>query len=230
MKCVHCTLDNNNYRFCEGCGRPLVFVKKEKCKELPDYSTKFLDEAVRAVESIFCAQGVQTANIDINSTALNLHEIAKDNGILIIDNMQWEKMKNESKKKVFFNDNLLCILFCTIFVTGSMAVSSFSFLSLIKFWISGYIFISFFLWVIFPFLTGATVSTLSLFRAGLFSDNKSLKGNLSSLIILFIFIQLYIFPPILLIEYIAFIKNPGYVPFIIRISGIDFLMRTGGDY
>ncbi len=230
MKCSHCSLLNNNYRYCEGCGRPLTREQKKKYEKLPENSTKFLDEAVAAVESIFFSESVGEAQLEISSSALNLHDIVKSSGIMIIDDKQWEKVKASECRKIFFNDVFLTIILSAVFAGSSMIVSGLTLLAFSKLWVLAHIFISFFLWVIFPFLTGSTFSALMLFRSGLFSDNKSVKGSLQSLVILFLFLQLYIFLPILLMEYLLTIKKMDYIPFILRVSGVDFLIRTGGDY
>jgi len=198
MKCGHCYKINNNYRYCEGCGRELVAVTVEKYEPLPEGSTKFLEEAVFAVESIFFPENVTSRQLDISSTALNLNEIVKDAGIYIIDEMQWQDIGDSEKKRCFFSDVFLTFVLSLIFVSIATAVSAFSFLTFFKLWISGFIFVSFVLWVIFPFLTGATVFSLSVFKTGLFRDkNNSVKGSMYPLILLFLFVQLYVFLPFL---------------------------------
>jgi len=232
MECSHCKYLSNNYRFCEGCGREIEKPVITKFEELPEGSTRFLDEAVKAVEKIFFPDNsIESARIDIGAATLNIHEIVKVSGIYIIDDMQWQSIGNDEKKGCFFKDVFLLVGLSFIFVAVAALISAFSLPAILKFWISGFIFISFTLWFIFPFLSGATVFSISKYRSGLFTDNKySVKGTVYPLILLFLFMQLYIFLPFLIVEYLISVKKPEYIPFAIKVAGVDFLMRTGGDY
>ncbi len=231
LKCLSCNFISNNYRFCEGCGRKLDFSFDKKSTELNEDSSRFLEESILAVESIFYTENVQSHQLEIGHTSLDLTSIAKDTGIYIIEGMQWQNINPEIKNRCFFSDILLTLTLSLLFVSGTFAVVPFSAVTFFKLWVSGFIFVSFILWVIFPFLTGATVFSILTLKAGLFKDNTDLlKGNLGSLFFLFLFVQLYIFLPFLLLEVIMSVKNKGYVPLAMKIAGVDFLMRVGGDY
>lgn len=230
IRCNHCEFENNNYKYCSACGRELVLKKRNSFVKLPEGSAKFLVEVVNTIERVFYPEDITAPNIEIKNSAISMTEIARESGIFIIDNNQWKDVDKKTKTSCFYAEISITYILSLIlagigFFAGSTGIDM-----TLKMFFTCFIFISFLLWFIFPYIAGSTVFAFSKFRCGLFVEKKqSVSGKPLLLLILFMFVMVYSFLPFFLFEYMLSSKLGNYTPAALKITGIDYLEKIGGN-
>jgi hypothetical protein len=230
MKCVHCCYENNNFLFCGGCGRPLLKKAGEKFSKLPEESTKFLDEVINTIERSFYSEEIVQNTLDVKTNIINISDISKESGILIIDRYQWKETEKRTKIASFYSELVLSYFLSSI-MTGVVFFTGLSGIEItIKLFVVCFFLVSFLQWFIIPFIAGSTVIAFSNYNCGLFADlNKSVRGKSSTLFILFIFMSLYLFIPFTIIDLVLTRYIKSYIPAALKIAGVDYLEKTGGE-
>jgi len=230
MKCVHCSYENNNFSFCEGCGRPLLKRAGEKFSKLPEESTKFLDEVINTIERSFFSEEIVQNTLDVKTSIINISDISRESGILIIDRSQWKETEKKKKSASFYGEIILSY-FLSLIMSGITFFAGLSGIEiLVKLFVTCFFLVSFLQWFIIPFLTGSTVIAFSNYKCGLFIDKYvSVRGKSSVLFILFIFMSLYLFIPFTIIDLVMARYIKSYIPAALKIAGVDYLEKTGGE-
>lgn len=228
--CKYCGYINNNYFICSGCGRELRQAKKEKFEKLPESSTIFLNEVKKSIDKVFSQKGGMTPSIEFNSSGLSISDISKESGILLIDNSQWHETDSGTKKTCFYGEILTTyILSLFLSLTAAFAISA-GVTIFLKLFFASYILIAILLWFIFPFMFGVTAFAFVSHGCGLFKDSaNSVKNSTVTLLVLFVMVMFYSFLPVFLIEYFLASKFSSYIPVAMKVAGVDYLMKTGGD-
>ena len=230
INCPHCGYDNNNYFFCAGCGRSIPVKKKSVFNKLPESSTKFLEEAVNTIERVFYIDNSIHTTLDMNTQIINMSEISKESGIFIIDDAQWKDVEGKVKLACFFGETALAYILSLILSLIGVFIGSIGLEMTFKLFFTCYILVSFLQWFIVPYLTGSTVVAFAGHRCGLFIERKfSVRDHPAVLLIMALFMSLHSFVPFFLIEYLLAAKIKSYVPVALKITGIDYLRKIGGD-
>jgi len=230
ISCPHCGFENNNYFFCAGCGRGIPVKKKSVFTKLPESSTRFLEEAVNTIERVFYTDNSIHTTLDMNTQLINMSEISKESGIFIIDDAQWKDVEGKIKLSCFFGETALAYILSFVLSLIGVMLGSAGIEMTFKLFFTCYILVSFLQWFIFPYISGSTVVAFAGHRCGLFVDRKfSVRGRPGLLLILSLFMFLHSFVPFFLIEYLLAAKIKSYVPVALKITGIDYLKKIGGD-
>lgn len=231
ISCPHCGYDNNNYFFCAGCGRSIPQAKQSKIfSRLPESSTRFLEEVVNTIEKVFYVDNSIHTTLDMNTQIINMSEISKESGIFIIDDAQWKDVEGKIKLSCFFGETALAYILSFVLSIIGVVLGSAGLEMTFKLFFTCYILVSFLQWFIFPYMSGSTVVAFAGHRCGLFVDRKfSVRGRPGLLLILALFMSLHSFFPFFLFEYLLAAKIKSYVPLALKITGIDYLKKIGGD-
>jgi len=229
IKCSHCDYLNNNYNFCAGCGKEIHIKKKSAFAKLPEGSRRFIDEVVRTIDKVFYPDETIHTTLDMNTQIINMSEISMESGIFIIDDSQWKEADKKAKLNSFFGEISLAYILSLVLSGIGFMLGSSNPEMIFKLFFVCYIFVSFLLWFIFPYLAGTTVTAFAGYRCALFVDRKmSVRGRTTVLLTLSIFMFLHSFLPFFLIEYLLASKIKSYVPVAFKITGIDYLQKFGG--
>lgn len=227
--CSHCGFYNTNYRYCGGCGRKLTEKVEKKFSKLPEGSTVFISEVVNTIERVFRSQEVVTPRLENTDRGISFSEIGKESGILYIDGDQWKEPERKEKRSAFFGDIALTYILSSLLVGGAFYLIPFGPALMIKIFYACYIFITMFLWFIFPLVTGSTPISFIVADLSFFRDKKPLRGKFFTLFTLSILMMLYSFFPLFIIEYLLMSLMKDYMPLVPKAMGIRYLKKTGGQ-
>ncbi len=229
--CDHCGFHNTNLRYCGGCGRKLAEKIEKKFSKLPEGSTVFINEVVNTIERVFRSQEIVTPILENSETVVSVSfsEIGKESGILYIDGDQWIKPDKHDKRSAFFGDIALTYLLSAILVAVAFYLIPVKPMLAIKIFYSCYIFITLFLWLIFPLVTGSTAVSFISEGLSFFKENRTVKGKFFTLLTLSILMMLYSFFPLFFLEYLLMSLMKDYMPLALKVSGISYLKKTGGQ-
>jgi len=228
--CRHCGYPNNNHFFCAGCGYEMTFEESAGFEKLPENSTVFLREVRKTIDTVFPPRVVTTPALEVTKIGLSILDISKEGGVLFIDNCQWKEPDRKTKISCFYADiSMTYILALLLSIIAALAGSAGSAI-LLKVFFASYIFCAFILWFFFPFMAGLTAFSFIGYRCGMFKDNaNSVKGSVSTLLVLFVVVVFYSFPPVFLIEYLIAARFEKYVPVAQKVAGVNYLLKIGGD-
>jgi|GEM_PF-2907450 len=227
--CRHCGFHNTNDRYCGGCGRKLVDEVQKKFAKLPEGSTVFISEVINTIERVFRSQEIVTPSLENSQPGISFSEIAKESGILYIDGDQWVKPKGHEKRTAFFGDVVLTYFLSMILAVAVFYVIPMNTILAIKIFYACYIFITILLWFIFPLVTGSAAVSLISGDLSFFKDSRSVRGKFFTLLVLALFMVLYSFFPLFLIEYLTMSLMKDYMPLALKVAGISYLKKTGGQ-
>ena len=229
VTCRHCGYINNNHFFCSGCGRELKFESKPEFEKLPENSTIFLNEVKKTIDRLFHEE-TAIQSLEVTKVGLSISDIARESGVMIIDGGQWKEPDRKVRISCFYADiSLTYILSLALSILAAVVGSAGSEI-LMKMFFSSYIFCAFMLWFIFPFISGLTAFSFIGYRCGIFKDGQvSVRGNVTALMMLFVVVVFYSFPPFFLIEYIVATRFEKYVPAAQKAAGVDYLLKIGGE-
>ncbi|MGI6395299.1 MAG: hypothetical protein ACOX2F_11335 [bacterium] len=229
-QCPHCEFEGNNFFYCAGCGREIQIEKQQVFSKLPENSTKFLSEAVKTIEEVFCANSDIEATLDMDTQIISMSEISKESGIFIVDNAQWEEAEGNVKLNCFFGETALSYAFSIALTLISVFAGLTGTEMIFKLFFTCYILASFLQWFVFPFFAGTTVAAFAGYGCGLFIEQKSsVKGHSVLLLTLTLFMSLYSLFPFFFLEYFLASKIKNYVPVALKITGVDYLKKIGGN-
>ena len=226
--CGHCGFHNTNYRYCGGCGRKLIDKAEKTFTKLPEGSTVFVNEVVNTIERVFRSQEIVTPSLENSEPGISFTEIGKESGILYIDGDQWIKPEGNEKRTAFFGDVVLTYFLSAILAASAFYLVPMSMVLTVKIFYACYIFITTFLWFIFPLVTGSTAVSFISGNLAFFKENKPVKGKFFTLLTLSILIILYAFFPLFFIEYLLMSFMKDYIPLALKVTGIGYLKKTGG--
>lgn len=208
----------------------MTFEEPGRFEKLPENSTIFLKEVKKTIDKVFPPKVVTTPSLEVTKIGLSILDISKEGGVLFIDNCQWKEPDRKTEISCFYADiSMTYILALLLSIIAALAGSAGSEI-LMKVFFASYIFCAFILWFLFPFMTGLTAFSFIGYRCGMFKDNSiSVRGNASTLLILFVVVVFYSFPPVFLIEYVIAARFEKYEPVAQKVAGVDYLLKIGGD-
>lgn len=226
--CRRCKYENNNYQYCCGCGRRLSSESEEKFEKLPEESPRFLDEVIDIIEAKSAL-----SDFDLKQTprryVIDLKDISKSEGILLIGNEQWKTVGDKEKGKNFLSEFILIyfLTFFTLMVSVAAGIDKFE--MILKCYTVSFLLISFVFLFLLPYFFGFTIVAFLYGKYALCTkSHEFIRGRAKELFLLFIFSaipSLFIFP--FLFSIISLKVSKRYFPLALKMSEIDYLEKIG---
>lgn len=227
IRCSHCGYKNNNAFLCGGCGNELNIEEQIDIRKRPEGSVNFLNEVVDSIDRIFPAvddiKPLQAGRVSISMT-----EMAKESGMLVIDNERWRPIEAETAFRAFLADMFLIIGLSIGTAALSLLLMGTTMFMAVKIYFVVYFFVSFLVWFLFPYLFESSPMALVLYDLTIIKGVvMRMKGDTASFMMLWIMSLLYSFLPVFVIEYIVFLaSSEKFQPFIFQLMTIKYIQKT----
>lgn len=227
--CPHCKSENNNFYYCKGCGRKIVFAKKKSEKE-KGIVTDFIGEVVDIIEKKSNPDSFYKA-VSSNTVEISLEKISKDEGILLIDGGQWVNIPQKRQNDCFFGEIVfLYILSAVITMVGYIAGAD-EIGMILQLYASVFLLFSFVAWFLIPYFAGLSPMSSIMYHCSMFHvSDKSVKNRAYNLFLMFLFSAIpyiFIFPFFYSLLKSKFSEN--YKPLSFSISEIKYLEKIHGE-
>ena len=223
--CPHCKSENNNFYYCKGCGRKLVFTRKKSERE-NGVSTDFISEVINIIDEKSNPKSFYDA-VRSNTMEISLEEISKDEGILLIDEEQWKNIPQKQQNSCFFGEIIfLYMLSAVITMVGYIAGADETGM-ILQLYASVFLLFSFIAWFLIPYFCGLSPMSSIMYHCSMFLlTDKSVKNKASNLFVMFLFSAIpyiFIFP-----FFYSLLKSKfsgSYRPLSFSISEIKYLEK-----
>lgn len=223
--CPHCKSENNNFYYCKGCGRKISFNSKpEVRKESP--APDFIEEVIDIIESNFISSDI-TMTAVANIGSINLGEISKEEGIILVGNEQLREISPKQQCSCFFGE-LICIYIISSIITmiGFIAGAK-GFEMIFQLYASVFLVLSLIVWFIVPYFSGFSPVSSVLYNCAMFTaKDESVQNMTKNLFTMFLFSSIpYIFVLPFFYSLLKSRFSEKYEPLAFSISEIKYLEK-----
>ncbi|MBR4489680.1 hypothetical protein IKP13_03505 [bacterium] len=184
--CPHCKSTNNNFYYCKGCGRKIPENSKPAARK-ESASPRFIEEVIDIIE-----RNLDYTDITISAPAsnfgINLSEISKDEGILIIGGEQWQETDPAQQCSCFFGEIICTYLISAIITMVGFIAGADGIEMIFQLYASAFLVLSLITWFIVPYFTGFSPVSSLLYNCSMFTlENESAKNKAKNLFMMFLF-------------------------------------------
>ena len=224
--CPHCKSTNNNFYYCKGCGRKIASNTKPAVRK-ESSSPRFIEEVIDIIERNFDYSDI-TISAPASTFGINLGEISKDEGILIIGSGQWQEIPPKQQCGCFFGE-LTCIYLISAIITMVGFIAGADGLEMIfQLYASVFLVLSLIVWFIVPYFSGFSPVASILYNCSMFtSENESTKNKAKNLFTMFLFSSIpYLFVLPFFYSLLKSRLSESYVPLAFSSSEIKYLEKA----
>ena len=224
--CPHCKSENNNFYYCKGCGRKFVITEKKSEKE-KGTSTDFISEVIDIIEKKSNPSSFYEA-VHSNTLEINLEEISKDEGILLIDGEQWTEITPKRRNSCFLWEIFFIYILSAMVSMATYIAGANEIVMIFQLYASAFLMFSFLAWFLIPYFLGFSPVASVIYHCSMFNlKNKPVKNRLSNLFNMFIFSAIpYIFVFPFLYSAIRSKFSENYKPLSFSLSEIKYLEKV----